>query len=110
MTTSMMIPLETCAVSYLCYDIDARLRFRPLRCPQMRVTCVGIVVLLSLSSLAAPLEPDFPPPFYPDKTKLLVYRDADGKEHPVNSAADWAKRRAHILANMQEVMGPLPDD
>jgi dienelactone hydrolase len=26
----------------------------------------------------------------------------------VKSAADWAKRRAHILANMQLVMGPLP--
>ena len=51
-----------------------------------------------------------PAPPYPDKTKLLVYRDADGKEHPVRTAADWAKRRAHILAHMQEVMGPLPDE
>jgi len=50
------------------------------------------------------------PPFYPDKTKLLVYRDADGKEHPIKTKADWAKRREHILANMQLVMGPLPDE
>jgi dienelactone hydrolase len=50
------------------------------------------------------------PPFYPDKTKLLVYRDAEGKEHAITKAADWTKRREHILANMQEVMGPLPDD
>jgi dienelactone hydrolase len=49
------------------------------------------------------------PPFYADKTHLLIYRDAGGQEYPVKSAADWAKRRAHILANMQEVMGPLPD-
>src|SRR6516225_5913350 len=49
------------------------------------------------------------PPFYPDKSKLLVVRDADGKEHPVRNAADWAKRREHILANMQLVMGALPD-
>jgi dienelactone hydrolase len=48
------------------------------------------------------------PPFYPDKAKLLVYREGD-TEHPVTTAADWQKRRAHILANMQEVMGPLPD-
>jgi len=47
--------------------------------------------------------------FYPDHANLLVYRDADGMEHPVKSAADWAKRRAHILENMQSVMGPLPD-
>src|SRR5207249_1652669 len=49
------------------------------------------------------------PPFYPDKTKLLVHRTPDGVEHAITSAADWPKRRAHILANMQEVMGPLPD-
>ncbi len=49
-------------------------------------------------------------PFYPDKTQLLVVRDAGGKEQPVRTAADWAKRRTHILANMQLVMGPLPDD
>jgi pimeloyl-ACP methyl ester carboxylesterase len=48
------------------------------------------------------------PPFYADKTNLLVYRDAAGQEHAITTAADWAKRRAHILANMQEVMGPLP--
>jgi dienelactone hydrolase len=48
------------------------------------------------------------PPFYPDKARLLVYR-VDGREHPVSTAADWARRRADILANMQQVMGPLPD-
>ncbi len=47
---------------------------------------------------------------YPDKNNLLVYRTDDGQEHPVRTAADWARRRAHILAAMQEVMGPLPDD
>jgi acetyl esterase/lipase len=49
------------------------------------------------------------PPVYPDKAQLLVYRDAEGKEYPVKTADDWAKRRAHILANMERVMGPLPD-
>src|SRR5262249_21766055 len=44
-----------------------------------------------------------------DKTKLLVYRDSAGKEHAIHTAADWDIRRAHILANMQLVMGPLPD-
>jgi dienelactone hydrolase len=48
------------------------------------------------------------PPFYPDKTRLLVWRDAGGKEHPITRPADWPKRREHILANMQLVMGPLP--
>lgn len=48
------------------------------------------------------------PPRYPDKKTLLVYQDADGQSHPVRTAADWERRRAHILANMQEVMGLLP--
>jgi len=48
--------------------------------------------------------------FYPDHANLLVYRDADGAEHPVTNAAEWAQRRAHILENMQLVMGPLPDE
>jgi dienelactone hydrolase len=50
------------------------------------------------------------PPFYPEKHNLLVLRDAEGKERPVRTAADWARRREHILAGMQEVMGPLPAD
>ena len=49
-------------------------------------------------------------PFYPDKAKLLVVLDADGKEQPITTAADWQKRRAHILANLQQVMGPMPTD
>src|SRR5262245_21139562 len=61
---------------------------------------------LFTAAAAALAFPD--PPVYPDKARLLVYRE-DGKEHPVKTAADWAKRRAHILANMQLVMGPLPD-
>ncbi len=50
----------------------------------------------------------FSAPFYPDKGKLLVLRDETGKERPVRNAADWAVRRGHVLAGMQEVMGPLP--
>lgn len=50
------------------------------------------------------------PPFYADKTRLLVWKDDQGREQPVKTPAEWQKRRAHILANMQLVMGPLPDD
>jgi dienelactone hydrolase len=62
----------------------------------------GVLVL----GAAAPEEPSS----YPDKANLLVYRDADGRERPVRTAADWDKRRAHVLAAMQQVMGPLPGD
>jgi dienelactone hydrolase len=49
------------------------------------------------------------PPFYADKMNLLVYIDTNGKTHSITTAADWQKRRNHILANMQLVTGPLPE-
>jgi hypothetical protein len=49
-------------------------------------------------------------PTNPDKTRLLVWRDDAGKEHAITKPADWPRRRDHILAAMQQVMGPLPDD
>ena len=51
-----------------------------------------------------------PAPFYSDKTKLLVVIGADGKAQPITAAADWPRRRAHILASLQQVMGPMPPE
>ncbi|MCX7049175.1 MAG: alpha/beta hydrolase [Candidatus Sumerlaeota bacterium] len=39
---------------------------------------------------------------------LMVYRDTDGRVRPVESVADWQKRRAEILRAMQDVMGAMP--
>jgi pimeloyl-ACP methyl ester carboxylesterase len=50
------------------------------------------------------------PPAYPDHARLLVVRDASGKERPVETPADWAVRRGHILGHLQEVMGPFPGE
>jgi dienelactone hydrolase len=47
-------------------------------------------------------------PFYPDKLRLLAWRDRQGVERPIERPVDWPKRRADILAAMQEVMGSLP--
>lgn len=44
-----------------------------------------------------------------DHTKLLFFRNAAGQIMPVQTIADWQRRRAAILAAMQEVMGPLPN-
>jgi dienelactone hydrolase len=75
-----------------------------------RYASIAFVILLIFFALSAcSARALTAPPFYADKTNLLVYLDADGKEHPVTTAADWEKRRKHILANMQLVMGPLPD-
>ncbi len=57
---------------------------------------------------ASPATAAEPAPFYPDKMKLLVWRDGQGTEHPVSNTQDWQRRREHILQNMQQVMGPLP--
>lgn len=73
---------------------------------------LAFLILLTIFLLLFVYSPAFSAesaPVYPDKSKLLVYRDADGKQHAVTTAADWARRRAHILANMQLVMGELPD-
>ncbi len=46
---------------------------------------------------------------YPDHTDLSVVRTAKGDEREIRSRDDWGRRRAHILANMQLAMGPLPE-
>ena len=43
-----------------------------------------------------------------DRENLLEFRDDQGQVAPVRSLADWHRRRAEILAGMQQVMGPLP--
>ncbi|MSR59070.1 MAG: hypothetical protein EXS05_15740 [Planctomycetaceae bacterium] len=53
---------------------------------------------------------DAPPQGRLDRTNLLIYRDSDGMVRPVQSAADWQKRRAMIVAGMEQVMGRLPGD
>ena len=65
----------------------------------MKIRCALIAGLLLCRSAHAQV--------YPDKSNLLVYREGD-RETPVKTADDWAKRRAHILANMELVMGPMP--
>jgi dienelactone hydrolase len=47
-------------------------------------------------------------PDYPDKTSLLVWKDDKGQDHSLRNREDWSKRRGHILANMEKVMGMLP--
>ena len=43
-----------------------------------------------------------------DRYQLLEFHDANGAVQPVTSADEWQRRRAEILAGMQEVMGELP--
>ncbi len=47
-------------------------------------------------------------PFYADKLNIMQYIDAVGAAQPVKAIPDWNIRRAHVLENMQKVMGPFP--
>lgn len=47
-------------------------------------------------------------PQYAEHHDLTYVLDADGARRPLRTADDWSQRRAHILAGMQEAMGPLP--
>lgn len=66
------------------------------------------LLMVGLPGLALGATGPDQPPFYKDKMKLLVWLDAAGTAHPVQNLQDWQRRREHILANMQLVMGPLP--
>ena len=69
-------------------------------------TRIFAVLFFNVALLAA-AEPQTPN--YPDHSRLMIYLDDAGQEHPVKTPADWAIRRRHILAGMQQAMGPLPD-
>ncbi|MBM4037184.1 MAG: alpha/beta fold hydrolase [Planctomycetes bacterium] len=47
---------------------------------------------------------------HPDKSKLLVSLTRDGREQRIESVRMWRRRRERILADMQLVMGALPDE
>ncbi len=49
------------------------------------------------------------PPFYADKLDLRVWRDTKGFEHRIKTPKSWARRRADILASLNEVMGEPPE-
>ena len=60
-----------------------------------------------LEALLAAADPA--PPFYVDKLNLLVLQDDSGKQMPISTPDQWRVRREHLLANMQLVMGEMPN-
>ncbi len=70
----------------------------------MRAAAILICVVSAMTTSAdAPQSP-----IYADKLDLMNWIDEDGTAHQVKSIEDWQRRRAHILGNMQRVMGPHP--
>ena len=76
-----------------------------------RALCHWTLVFVGLSQLGASLcaAPDEPVRNSRlARTNLLIYRTAQGTIAPVKSIEDWQKRRATILAGLQQVTGPIP--
>ncbi len=48
-------------------------------------------------------------PHYVDHDDLLYYLTPDDQRQVVRTPRDWDKRRRHIVAGMEIVMGPLPE-
>ena len=67
-----------------------------------------VVVLCVLGFGASPTRAADPAPKYAEHQDLSYYFDANGQKLPIKTSADWAKRREHVAAWMQTVMGPLP--
>jgi len=68
----------------------------------------AIAALVLFGGRVTSLPAEEPPPQYPERTRLLVVRDAQGLETAITTSEQWRQRRQHILENMQRVMGPLP--
>ena len=71
-----------------------------------RAAVAGLFVLASTLVTTPAAEPA--PARLLERTNLLVYLNDLGQPEPIQTVADWPKRRAAILAAMQQVMGPLP--
>jgi dienelactone hydrolase len=71
------------------------------------LACLALLAGLAAGLWAADALP--PAPRYAEHQDLLYYLDAAGQKQPIKTVADWERRKQHILANLQVVMGPLPD-
>lgn len=65
--------------------------------------CSALLLTAAVTIAADPI------PRYTEHQDLSYYLDAAGGRHPIKTTADWEIRRKQVLANMQSVMGPLPD-
>ncbi len=67
-----------------------------------------LILLANENSRSATGQTPESAPSYPDKMELLHWIDDAGESQTIQSQQDWRQRRAHILTNMQLVMGALP--
>jgi dienelactone hydrolase len=75
---------------------------------RLSVAKLGVVAFVLAAAARVGLADD-PAPLYREHQDLGYYLDGNGARREIRTVADWEIRRRHILANMQLVMGPLPD-
>jgi len=63
----------------------------------------------SLADARAVAESPEPAPRLP-RDQLLVYRASEGDLRPIQTVAEWPRRRREIVAGMRQIMGELPTD
>jgi dienelactone hydrolase len=64
----------------------------------------GIVAVVAMAGQVG-LNVASPAPAFESRTNLMIF----GEERPVTDATDWVTRRAHIVANVLAVTGPMTD-
>ncbi|MBM3876311.1 MAG: alpha/beta hydrolase [Verrucomicrobia bacterium] len=74
---------------------------------QLQCPVLALAAGFAFAARAEAAEPAKPVPRLP-RTNLLVFATHAGEVKPVKSVGDWQKRRASVLAGMQDVMGKLP--
>jgi dienelactone hydrolase len=78
----------------------------------MTLRCSRLIVLLVTAAMCCPLDGFAAEsqnlPHYPNHQDLSYFLRSDGSRAEIRTADDWQTRRKHILAGMEEAMGPLP--
>jgi dienelactone hydrolase len=67
---------------------------------------LGCLIIIAMIGAGAAFGDE--PPTYAEHSDLSYVLAGDGARTPIRTAADWRRRRKHILESMQQVMGPAP--
>ncbi|MEX1229885.1 MAG: prolyl oligopeptidase family serine peptidase [Planctomycetaceae bacterium] len=87
--------------------------FRQGRTPKALLPAISLALLTlgptnAINGIENRLAAEDRVPVYTEHQDLTYYLDADGEKHRIQTEADWEIRRGHIKANIERVMGPLP--
>ena len=91
-----------------CGVLTVKLNHAFQNCLQNGLVFLGLVVGLIFPALLSAEETPFATPEYHEHQNLGYYLDQHEKPHAIKTIVDWEIRKRHIRANIQKVMGPLP--